>query len=290
MGRGHVLDQELTPRVRQSDESERSVLPEGDFLLTLLLVASLLALAPRTRFRFLIVASENQIVLDKNLGVLELKLTAAKVFAEAYSGTGKEGEMDGNELKEGDYYIRISSNRRLVDPGKRDPTDVVGIRSPRQMPASPEPVVSEDTSRTHVEYGTGNPTFESNFSFVVFDPGQVFKIDLVDARIDQVLGVIVLGAQEILQFQRDLYVQTAGKKASTLPGGLFFYTFKSLLNPPQLESEQLKRKAFFRVSGSGAAYRNKDVYSVGFFNKNFTDRPMSAGFLDFEANLKENSR
>ena len=150
---------------------------------------------------------------------------------------------------------------------------------------------TENTSRTHVEYSSSTPTFDSNFSFVVFDAGQVFKIDLVDASVDKVLGCLVLGAQDLLQFQRDLYVKDAGSVAH---GGLFLNTFTTIFKPPTFElgdgdGNALRRMAFFRVGSSGASYKSKDIYSVGFFNKGFTSRPQSAGFLDFEACLKENS-
>ena len=77
-------------------------------------------------------------------------MISAKVFAEVYTGTATESELDGTSGKTGDYYLRISSNRSLVDPAKvrMDPFPLTvnqpRLTDPSSVVASPLPTLPPD--------------------------------------------------------------------------------------------------------------------------------------------------
>ena len=77
-------------------------------------------------------------------------MISAKVFAEVYTGTATEIELDGTSGKTGDYYLRISSNRSLVDPAKvrMDPFPLTvnqpRLTDPSSVVASPLPTLPPD--------------------------------------------------------------------------------------------------------------------------------------------------
>ena len=267
----------------------------------------------------------SQVMARGCLGVLKLKVISARVFDSPISGTHVANDLDKISGKDGDYYIRISSNRPLIDP-LRMPSSAgsasnVTLTLPPETPLPYEgalggtnesPQRSGEIFRTHVDYATSTPNFDSDFRFVISDYGQVFKMDLVDSSDDRVLGVHVVGVQELLQYQRDAYV--AGNSGDSLK--LFTSALKTLLSPPSynlgeknddefgaaassgggLTSDsgsatkqgQLRRREFLRTANTSAAYKNKDIYSVGYLSKCFTHHHKSSGFVDFAACVSEN--
>jgi hypothetical protein len=83
--------------------------------------------------------------------------------------------------RKGDYYVRVSTTE------------------------------SDKTARTHTLQNTGMPNFQSSeMNFPISHYGVQFRIDVVEADTDSIVGSALLTTQGLLQEQRDMYIEENG--------------------------------------------------------------------------------
>lgn len=121
---------------------------------------------------------------EEFVGRFSLEIGSACIFQQvmpAWSDVPSSGSSSKPAVRKGDYYVRVST------------TD------------------SEKTARTPTLQNTGMPKFQAmEMNFPLSHYGVQFRIDVVDANAEMVVGSALLTTQGILQEQRDLYISKHG--------------------------------------------------------------------------------
>lgn len=133
------------------------------------------------------IISERETVADSSnaIGCMKLKFIRAVLRQQVLPSESDPSivfvETSSESLRQGDYYARISISG------------------------------STRTARTPTIQNTGMPKFGSiPMKFYVDDYSREFRLDVVDASTDRIVGTNVFSTQEMLQNQRDMIIQKDG--------------------------------------------------------------------------------
>uniref|UniRef100_A0A7S4W2P0 C2 domain-containing protein n=1 Tax=Ditylum brightwellii TaxID=49249 RepID=A0A7S4W2P0_9STRA len=166
------------------------------------------------------------------------------------------GQMPGEMPRKegiGKLRLRIISAHLLkrAFPPEIELIDV--MNSGRKVPRSGDHYVrvswtgSKDTKRTRTIFQTSKPLFEEEMNFIVDHYGLEYRVEVIDANTDRPVGISLITAQGVLQWQRD---QTSVEQGITL---------SSIMHP---HKEKVKRRRMALELRTGV----KDGFGLNFYN------------------------
>lgn len=132
------------------------------------------------------VNSAKQVSVTGSIGKLKLQLLQAYVLVDSISALADPQQVLEKELyRPGDYYVRIHG------------TETVRTRT--------------------IQQSNGQPNLQDNgeLVFVVPHYGTEFKIEVIDANVDKVIGSSFITTQGLLQRQRDFLIEEKGSPFSS---------------------------------------------------------------------------